>query len=228
MTTNSFDKVVNGIISIVNLRHPNGKDTGSLVADSASSMGAKLTTITSNPDEDFNNFNYGNIDWRHNLQNTHWLVNSSTTVLEGESPKNAWAASMIFGELEGSKTVMVVDLPKDITRLSEMWGAVISKIRQIHILFLTSDALKFISKLEKVNKDELLNQIRISGLIPLVCSYDETSREVNIVHSTGSVKLYIEGKVTHYNWLANFLYKLPTQNFDNQGLKISASFLEDF
>ena len=76
--------------SIVNFRHPNSLDAGSLVTNSALEIGAQVDIITSNKDEIFSDFNYGIINWRKILQNKHWLLISSTTVLEGNSPSSAW------------------------------------------------------------------------------------------------------------------------------------------
>ncbi len=76
--------------SIVNFRHPEESDAGSLVTDFAIDMGATVNIISSQKNELFSNFNYGNINWRNLLQNKHWLVNSSTMVLQGISPSNAW------------------------------------------------------------------------------------------------------------------------------------------
>ena len=35
-----------------------------------------------------------------------------------------------------------------------MWGAVIGKIRQINILFMTTEAIKYISKLENIEMND--------------------------------------------------------------------------
>ena len=58
-------------------------------------------------------------------------------------------ASLAFSELEGSKTAMVVEVPSDSTRMNEAWGAVIERIRQIGVLYLTNEAMVAISKIEK-------------------------------------------------------------------------------
>ncbi len=209
--------------SIVNFGHPGGLDAGSLVSEAAKLLGFDLKILTSKPSELFYDFNYGEINWRDNLQNAQWLINSSTTVLEGLSPKYAWAASMIFGELEGSKTVMVVDAPEDNSQIPEMWGLVIEKIRQIHILYFTKKALKSISELENITENKLLSKIRINGLVPIVCSYDEENQVASIVHSMGELKVDVNKNILYSDWLANFLYRLPTQTLNDDALKIAAS-----
>ncbi len=215
---------MNNTVSIANFSNPEGADSGALVSNYADSMGSKIIKITSKSNEYFHNFNYGDIDWRKNLQNIHWLIISSTTVLEGLSPKNAWAASMTFGELEGSKTVMIVDVPKDINLLPEMWGAVIGKIRQINILYMTSDAIKYIAKLENIETNNLLNNIRIKGIVPIVCTYDEKSKEATIIHSRGSLNVTLESNIPYQKWIANFLNMLPLQSLDNEGIYIAAKY----
>ena len=45
--------------SIVNFRHPEESDAGSLVTDFAIDMGARVDIISSQKNELFSNFNYG-------------------------------------------------------------------------------------------------------------------------------------------------------------------------
>ena len=210
--------------SIVNFRHPEGSDAGSLVTDCAIDLGATVDIISSQKDELFSNFNYGNINWRDLLQNKHWLVNSSTTVLQGISPSNAWGASMIFGELEGTKTVMVVDVPADVNQLSEMWGSIINRIRQIHILFFTSKALDLISKLENTSNQLLLSKIRLKGLVPIVCTYDDNKNIAQIAHSSGEISVKLEIQLTYYYWLANFINGLSLINSNKDDILHAASY----
>ena len=213
--------------SIVNFRHPEGSDAGSLVTDCAIDLGATVDIISSQKDELFSNFNYGNINWRDLLQNKHWLVNSSTTVLQGISPSNAWGASMIFGELEGTKTVMVVDVPADVNQLSEMWGSIINRIRQIHILFFTSKALDLISKLENTSNQLLLSKIRLKGVVPIVCTYDDNKNIAQIAHSSGEISVKLEIQLTYYYWLANFINGLSLINSNKDDILHAASYLNN-
>ena len=227
MVFTSYSKMT-AHFSIANFAHPDGYDAGSLVTKSATSLGANVDIITSSPSEIFSSFNHGIINWKGILQNKQWLINSATTVLDGESPYYAWAASMIIGELEGVKTVMVVDIPKEIDRLSEMWGAIIDRICQIHILFITTQSLKSISELEDISIDSLLSEIRFRGLIPFVCNYDEDNKHARVEHSRGSIQVHTAEQITYSTWLANFLHRLPLTSLDNAGIEHAASCFENF
>ena len=213
--------------SIVNFRHPNSLDAGSLVTNSALEIGAQVDIITSNKDEIFSDFNYGIINWRKILQNKHWLLISSTTVLEGNSPSSAWGASMIFGELEGTKTVMVVDLPEDYSKIPEMWGQIINRIRQIHILLFTNEALDSISKLENTTNPSLLEKIKSKGLVPIVCTYDENESLLNILHPSGKLSLQLQSKYPFHSWLAHFINGLSLTNLNNSEIRHAASCIEN-
>ena len=213
--------------SIVNFRHPNSLDAGSLVTNSALKIGAKVDIITSNQDEVFSDFNYGIINWRKILQNKHWLLISSTTVLEGNSPSSAWGASMIFGELEGTKTVMVVDLPEDYSRIPEMWGQIINRIRQIHILFFTKEVLDSISKLENTTIPLLLKKIKSKGLVPIVCTYDENESMSHIIHPSGELSLQLQSKYPFHLWLAHFINGLSLTNLNNSEIRYAASCIDN-
>ena len=213
--------------SIVNFRHPNSLDAGSLVTNSALKIGAKVDIITSNQDEIFSDFNYGIINWRKILQNKHWLLISSTTVLEGNSPSSAWGASMIFGELEGTKTVMVVDLPEDYSRIPEMWGQIINRIRQIHILFFTKEVLHSISKLENTTIPLLLKKIKSKGLVPIVCTYDENESMPHIIHPSGELSLQLQSNYPFHLWLAHFINGLSLTNLNNSEIEYAASCIDN-
>jgi hypothetical protein len=213
--------------SIVNLRHPDSLDAGSLVTNSALELGAKVEILTSNQSETFSEFNYGLINWRETLQNKHWLVISSTTVLEGNSPCNAWGASMIFGELEGTKTIMVVDNPKDQDEISEMWGKIVNRIRQIHILFFTKEALNSISKLENTASHLLLKKIKAKGLVPIVCSFDEIRNIAHIIHPSGELSLEFKSHFPYHLWLAYFINGLSMTNLKNSEIRYAASRIDN-
>jgi len=114
--------------------------------------------------ESFSKFNHGSIDWRGSTNGIHWLINSAETILSGESPKSAVGAGMTFGELEGAKMVMIVDVPQNLEDISKSWGFVISRIRQIHVLFFTPRALDAISELEQIPLKIFSKRFVIEGL----------------------------------------------------------------
>ena len=92
------------------------------------------------------------------METAHWMVNCSSMVNLGKSPAMAWSASMTFAELEGCRNVMVVDMPGDQETISKTWGLVVGKMRQIHVLFFTSEAMKAVSSLENMEEDDFLSR----------------------------------------------------------------------
>mgnify|MGYP001355093141 CR=1 FL=1 len=147
-------------VRIVAFGRPERDDAVSAVLSAAAQRGARTRLVTSAADEDFATMDHGAIDWRGVLDNAHWLVSSASTSLEGTSPRYAWGAAMTFGELEGARTVMLVDMASDPSRLAESWGAVIGRIRQVHVLFIAPEAIDALSALEEVSAAELLQSIR--------------------------------------------------------------------
>ena len=131
-------------------------------------------------------FSHGEIDWRGRLEGAHWLVLSTSTVLAGDSARSAQGASMTFAEFEGPRTVMVTDIPSDPSRLAEAWGFVIERIRQIHMLFFTKNALSAIAKIEEMEESELLREIRLRGMTPQVIGFESSENTVTIEHSLGN------------------------------------------
>ena len=179
--------------------------------------GASTNLVTSSEGEDFSSMDHGSIDWGVVLEGSHWLVTSASTALEGESARYAWGAGMTFGEREGSRTVMVADLPEDLSRLAECWGAVIERIRQVHVLFIDPEALDLISRLEGVGEAELLQQVRQRGLVPHVCTVGGS--EALVEHALGSVRAPADPSLGPYGWLAAFICELPAAGPGSEGVE---------
>ena len=110
-------------VRMVGLGLPDRSDCASAISERSIELGADGQFIIER--SEISEFDHGLIDWRVILDSKHWLVLSSSFPLEGKSMKWAWGSSLTFAELEGCKTVMVVDVPGDSGRLEEAWGSVI-------------------------------------------------------------------------------------------------------
>ena len=208
-------------VSIVAFGRPERDDAQSHVLSAAAALGAATRLVTSAEGEDFSSMDHGSIDWRRALEGAHWLVTSASTAIEGETARFAWGAGMTFGELEGSRTVMIADLPEDSSRLAECWGAVIERIRQVHILFIEPAALGPISQLEGVDQSGLLHEIRLRGLVPHVCTLDG-QREALVEHALGSVRAPAGPLSSPPEWLAAFICALPSSGPGREGVERAA------
>ena len=204
-------------VRIVAFGRPERDDPQSSVLTAATALGASTNLVTSSEGEDFSSMAHGSIDWSAALEGSHWLVTSASTTLEGESARYAWGAGMTFGEREGSRTVMVADLPEDLSRLAECWGAVIERIRQVHVLFIDPEALDLISRLEGVGEAELLQQVRQRGLVPHVCTVGGS--EALVEHALGSVRAPADPSLGPYGWLAAFICELPAAGPGSEGVE---------
>ena len=204
-------------VRIVAFGRPERDDPQSSVLTAATALGASTNLVTSSEGEDFSSMDHGSIDWSAALEGSHWLVTSASTALEGESARYAWGAGMTFGEREGSRTVMVADLPEDLSRLAECWGAVIERIRQVHVLFIDPEALDLISRLEGVGEAELLQQVRQRGLVPHVCTVGGS--EALVEHALGSVRAPADPSRGPYGWLAAFICELPAAGPGSEGVE---------
>ena len=204
-------------VRIVAFGRPERDDPQSSVLTAATALGASTNLVTSSEGEDFSSMDHGSIDWSAALEGSHWLVTSASTALEGESARYAWGAGMTFGEREGSRTVMVADLPEDLSRLAECWGAVIERIRQVHVLFIDPEALDLISRLEGVGEAELLQQVRQRGLVPHVCTVGGS--EALVEHALGSVRAPAAPSLGPYGWLAAFICELPAAGPGSEGVE---------
>ena len=206
-------------INIVAFGNPNRQDNAFTVSSYSDSIGAQTRFITCNDNELFSTFNHGKIDWRESTNGIHWLVNSAETILSGDSPKSAVVAGMTFGELEGAKMVMIVDVPEIPEDISKSWGFVISRIRQIHVLFFTPRALDAISKLEQISVGNLLKEIRNRGLVPHVCTYLNDEKKAMVEHSMGSACIITEHSFQPLEWLARYICNLPLSGTGSSGVK---------
>ena len=206
-------------VKMVAFGNPKRNDDAFIISSYSDSMGAQTRFITCDDDEIFSNFNHGNIDWRNLTNGIHWLINSAETILSGESPKSAVGAGMTFGELEGAKMVMIVDVPENLEDVSKSWGFVISRIRQIHVLFFTPRALDAISELEQIPVENLLKDIRNRGLVPHVCTYLSDERKAIVEHSIGSVSVITKNSLQPLEWLARYICNLPFSGIGDLGVK---------
>jgi len=205
---------------MVCLGRPDRSDAGSRVLLEAIEIGSEGRFAV--PEDGVEEFDRGAIDWRGVLESSHWLLNTSSAVLEGDSSKWAWGASMAFAELEGCRTVMIVDSTDGNGRIEEAWGSVIERIRQVHVLFFQRDAIDEISLIEGVGASSLLGEVRKRGLVPIVCSYDARSKMVFVEHSLGNLEIEIEGDVSAERWLAEFLCALPSTGPGAPGIEAAA------
>ena len=195
-------------------------DTASLVTKEAIEMGAETEFAVNHGSE--SGFDQGSIDWRESLSSANWLLVSSSCLLGGEGMRGAWGASLTFSELEGSKTAMVVSLPRDVDRMEEVWGSVIERIRQISVLFLSQDVIDAVAKIEGTEPDALLGEVRREGMVPIVCSFQPSEGMAKISHSLGDEEIEVSGEMSDERWLAGFLCSLPLYGPGASGIEVAA------
>ena len=168
-------------------------------------------------------FSHGEIDWRGRLEGAHWLVLSTSTVLAGDSARSAQGASMTFAEFEGPRTVMVTDIPSDPSRLAEAWGFVIERIRQIHMLFFTKNALSAIAKIEEMEESELLREIRLRGMTPQVIGFESSEKILSQLNILWGITIGTSKAEKASQWLGRYLCELPSQGPGAEGIKNAAN-----
>jgi len=195
------------------------RDLASLALQESMLLGAETEFLIDQSKEDFNQ---GEIDWRDSLDSANWLILNSSSTLEGDRMKWAWGASMTFGELEGCKTAMLVVVPEDSSRMEEAWGSIIDRIRQVHFLYLSREAVEAVAKLECVESSSLIVDVRDKGLVPLVCSFDPLERAVNIAHSFGESRIQIGEEISPERWIAGFLCGLSASGSGEGGIEDAA------
>ena len=208
---------------LISVGEPGGSDNASAVALTALGMGVPSKIVTSANGVPFETFDHGAIDWKKLMETAHWMVNCSSMVNLGKSPAMAWSASMTFAELEGCRNVMVVDIPEDQGSISKTWGLVIGKMRQIHVLFFTSEAMRAVSSLEGMEEDGFLSSVRAKTMVPIVCGITSGGSSVSLSHAMGSFEVDITEHGTGIVWLAGFLKSLPYSGPGISGIRAASS-----
>ena len=96
-------------------------------------------------------------------------------------------------------------MPGDQETISKTWGLVVGKMRQIHVLFFTSEAMKAVSTLENMEEDDFLSQVRAKTMVPIVCGIISGGSAVSVSHAMGSFEVDITEHGSGIVWLAGFL-----------------------
>lgn len=208
---------------LISLGEPNESDLASTLASIAIEMDVPSTVVTSSPGESFESFDHGVIDWKELMETAHWMVNDSSLVNLGQSPAMAWSASMTFAELEGCRNVMLVDMVDPPELMPKTWGLVIGKMRQIHVLFFTNEAIEFVTSLEQMDKENFLSEVREKTMVPIVCGITEEGRAASVSHAMGDFDVDIRPHRDGLVWLAGFLKSLPYSGTGIGGIREAAS-----
>jgi hypothetical protein len=186
------------------------------IIEDLESMGASCTWM----DVGGSGFDRTVVDWRSVLSGAHWLILEMSSFGKEESLASAVGAAMVFAELEGAKTALVVD-EETMMDYEKAWGSVVERIRQIGFVSMSVGGRAKIASMENVNHSEVGELLRLRGLVSVVAIMDEQSRLMEIHHNLG-----IEtGSTTIENlksMTASMLAGLPSSNYSSEGVRYSA------
>jgi len=186
------------------------------IIEDLESMGASCTWM----DVGGSGFDRTVVDWRSVLSGAHWLILEMSSFGKEESLASAVGAAMVFAELEGAKTALVVD-EETMMDYEKAWGSVVERIRQIGFGSMSVGGRAKIASMENVNHSEVGELLRLRGLVSVVAIMDEQSRLMEIHHNLG-----IEtGSTTIENlksMTASMLAGLPSSNYSSEGVRYSA------
>ena len=201
-------------IKVVSLGLEGGIARG--VIEDLESMGASCTWMDAGgPD-----FDRTVVDWRSALSGAHWLILEMSSFGKGGSLASAVGAAMVFAELEGAKTALVVD-EESMMDSEKAWGSIVERIRQIGFISMSVDGRAKIASMEHVDAGEVGELLRLRGLVSVVAIMDEESRLMEIHHNLG-----IEVGSTIIENLksmtASMLAGLPSSKYSSEGVRSSA------
>ena len=186
------------------------------IIEDLESMGASCTWM----DVGGSGFDRTVVDWRSVLSGAHWLILEMSSFGKEESLASAVGAAMVFAELEGAKTALVVD-EETMMDYEKAWGSAVERIRQIEFASMSVGGRAKIASMENVNHSEVGELLRLRGLVSVVAIMDEQSRLMEIHHNLG-----IEtGSTTIENlksMTASMLAGLPSSNYSSEGVRYSA------
>ena len=208
---------------VAGLSRPDRNCSVSKILDEASRMGVDARHIISEGFGGLSSIDPGLIDWKGLLPNSHWIVIPSITNEEGVAGLSAWSASMSFAELEGVRCALFVESSEDSSGMEKLWGSIVERIRQVHLLFMTPCALNSISNIEGISPELLLSEIRRNSLVPLVCSFDPGSGIAQVEHSFGATKTIIGEPTDCERWFASFIVGLAQSGSGKVGIDLAAS-----
>ncbi len=119
----------------------------------------------------------GTFDWHYLLNGARWLLTGGRSILGDEEEFASWSAALTFAELEGTLNAFILDAP--LNRFTDVWGVVVPRIRQMHILLLDGKEIDEIARLEnwpidssKEGRIATLERIHHRTLVPHVIGRD--------------------------------------------------------
>ena len=144
-------------------------------------------------------------DWHDLLNGARWLLTGGRSILGDEEEFAAWSAALTFAELEGTLNAFILDSPSD--RFNDIWGVVVPRIRQMHILLLDGEQIDEIAQLEnwpvdssKEGRIATLERIHRQTLVPHVIGRDIEQGWAADAHAYGVAEAP-SGTDSTSNWL---------------------------
>jgi hypothetical protein len=165
-------------------------------------------------------FNHSEFDVRSSLSGAHWLLVEASSFGGAQSLSSAAGAAMVFAELEGAKTVVIVD---DWVEMEpeRAWGAIVERIRQVGVICMTSEGRAWIAGLEGVAKRDVGGLLRSRGLVSVVAILDVEAGRAEVHHSLGVENGYCDcGSVQ--SLVERMLLGLPSSSYSREGIRKSA------
>ena len=166
------------------------------------------------------NFDHSKFDVRSSLSGAHWLLIEASSFGKSESAASATGAAMVFAELEGAKTVVIVDEGENMDS-DRAWGSIVERIRQIGFISMTLEGRSWIARLEGVDEKSVGNLLRSRGLVSIVAILDVHSGRIEIHHSLG-VAPGVSDRRSMQSLVGRMLLHLPSSSYSNEGIRRSA------
>jgi len=186
------------------------------IVEELESVGASCTWMDAGKAD----FDRTNVDWRSALSGAHWLVLEMSSFGRDDSLASTAGAAMVFAELEGAKTALVVD-EWSAMDAEKAWGSIVERIRQIGFISMSISGRAKIASMEKVEDSDIGGLLRLRGLVSIVAVIDEGESVVEIHHNLG-----VEAGSTHSEDLrsmtAGMLAGLPSSEYSSEGVRYSA------
>ena len=139
---------------------------------------------------------------------------------KSESAASATGAAMVFAELEGAKTVVIVDERENMD-FDRAWGSIVERIRQIGFISMTSEGRSWIARLEGVDEKRVGDLLRSRGLVSRVAILDVHNGGVEIHHSLG-VETGVSDSRSIQSLVSRMLLNLPSSSYSSEGIRRSA------